>query len=82
VVNGTLRLRAQARRRLAYFLASPLKVHDSLQVLGFPELEIDPNVFRNTPDEEVDLLDWQKIRRVAHQCVEALLVFLERGVEG
>ena len=50
--------------------------------MGFPELEVDLNVFRNTPDEEVGLLDRQKIRRVAHQHVEALLVLLDCGVEG
>jgi hypothetical protein len=58
------------------------QVHGRLQVLGFSELDVEPNMLQNILDGKVDLLDWQKICRVAHQHVEALLVVLDHSMEG
>jgi hypothetical protein len=39
-------------------------------------------MLQKTPNKDVSLLEWEKIRHVIHHLVEALLIILDRGIEG
>lgn len=60
----------------------PHEVYRCLQVLGCLEFNLDANVLRLATHEQINLLLWKQIGVVANQCIEALLVVLDRVVEG
>jgi len=55
-------------------------VHGGLKILGRPELDVDTDVIREATHEQVGLLEWRELRRMAHQGVETLLVLLDGAV--
>jgi hypothetical protein len=52
-------------------------VHGGLKILGRPELDVDTDVSREATHEQVGLLEWRELQRVAHQGIETLLVLLD-----
>jgi hypothetical protein len=57
-------------------------VHGRLKVVRLAQLNIDPDMVRETADEQVRFLVWQKVVGVADEFIEALLVLLDRSREG
>ena len=55
-------------------------MHGGLKILGRPELDVDTDVIREATHEQVGLLEWRELRRMAHQGVETLLVLLDGAV--
>jgi hypothetical protein len=71
----------ELRRRRAPFI-SPRQVHGRLKIVRVAQLDVDPDMVRETADEQVRFLVWQKVVGVADEFVEAFLVLLDRAPEG
>jgi hypothetical protein len=53
-----------------------------LKIVRVAQLDVDPDMVRETTDEQVRFLVWQKVVGVADEFVEAFLVPLDRAREG
>jgi hypothetical protein len=53
-----------------------------MQVLRFPEFDIDADVLGEAPHLQTSLLAGRQLGGVSHQRVKALLVIVDRVVEG
>ena len=58
-------------------LEGPHQVHGGLKILRCPEFDVDADVIRKATHEEVVLLEWGRLWRVAYQGVETLQIFLD-----
>jgi hypothetical protein len=53
-----------------------------MKIVRLAQLDVDPDMVRETANEQVRFLLWQKVIGVADEFIEALLVLLDRAREG